>query len=180
MKTFLLAAVLVSSAGLGACNTIRVTNDYDTSVDFAALETWSWYPEAGAPGSDPEGIVSLTSSRIRADLESELVARGYSKSTDGDFEVAFHAVLSRRVDAGTAPYGYAWRRGYMGMAAAPDIMFYDEGTLLVDFIDPKTKTMIWRGTATSVVDPGSSAEKHAGAIHEAVTKILAQFPPRKH
>jgi hypothetical protein len=176
MKSLILAFAAYLVLGLSSCSTMSVSNDYDSNVDFTALKTWSWYPEA--EGSDANGVVSLTASRIRGALESDLAARGYPRvERDGQFLVAFHTVMRQKIEANSAPYGYGWRRGYMGVADAPDIMTYDEGSLLVDFIDPKSKSMIWRGTATSVVDPGSSAEEREGLIKEAVARILAQFPP---
>jgi Domain of unknown function (DUF4136) len=178
MRSLLLALALLLVAGLCACSTVSVTNDYDPNVDFAALKTWSWYPEA--QGTDANGIVSLTSSRIRGALESDLTQRGFERvESDGQFLVAFHTVLRQKIEAGAQPYGYGWRRGYMGAADAPDIMTYDEGSLLVDFVDPKSKAMVWRGTATSVVDPKSSTEERDGLIREAVARILEQFPPAK-
>jgi hypothetical protein len=179
MRLPLLASVLLVAA-LSACSSIKVTNDYDDTVNFSVLKTWSWYPEPGGPGAGQSGIVTLTTSRIKSALEGELIGRRYEYVAEkGDFLVTFHTVLQQKIESTGDPYGYAWRRGYMGVAAAPDVMTYDEGSLLVDFIDPKTKTMIWRGTATAVVDPSSSTEKKEGLVREAVAEIMAQFPPHK-
>ena len=180
MRSVLVVAAACALTVLAACSSISVANDYDQSVNFSALKSWSWLTEGGAPGSDASGVVSLTSSRIKAALTSELSARGYPEVPQGaSFLVSFHTVLQQRVEAGTEPYGYGWRHGYAGIATGPDVITYDEGTLLVDFIDPKSKTMIWRGTATAVVDPHSSAEKRDGLIKEAVKKIVDQLPPKK-
>ena len=66
MRSLLLAASILISSALAACSTISVSSDYDHGVNFAALKTWSWYTEHGAPGSDEKGVTSLTSSRIRS------------------------------------------------------------------------------------------------------------------
>ena len=55
---------------------------------------------------------------------------------------------------------------------------YDEGTLLIDVIDPATMQLLWRGSGTGVVDPQASPEKREQRINEAVEQILADFPPR--
>jgi len=167
-------------AVLAACSSVTVSNDYDRGANFSALKTWSWLTEGGAPGTDAGGVVSLTSSRIKSALASELTTRGYPEVADGaNFLVSFHTVMQQRIEAGAEPYGYGWRHGYAGAATGPDVITYDEGTLLIDFIDPKSKTMIWRGTATAVIEPHSSAEKREGLINEAVKKIVDQFPPKK-
>jgi hypothetical protein len=177
MKSFLLSAALFLVGGLSACSSISVNNDYDTSVDFALLKTWSWLPEAESAGMDAQGVMSLSGARIREDLEGGLIARGYPKvASGGSFLVTFHTLIQQRIEAGAEPYGYGygWRSGYAG---AP--LIYDEGSLIVDFIDPKSKTMVWRGLASGVVDPSNSPEKREKLIHEAVTKLLDQFPPKK-
>lgn len=175
MKSLLLSTALFLCGGLSACSSISVTNDYDTTVNFAKFKTWSWLPEAGAPGSNAEGVVSLSGARIREAVEGDLIARGYPMvASGGSFLVAFHTVIQERLEAGAEPYGYGWRTGYGG---AP--LVYDEGSLMVDFVDPKTKSMIWRGVASAVVDASDSAEKRESRIREAVSKLLDQFPPKK-
>jgi hypothetical protein len=179
MKSIILAAMLFVGVS-SACSSVSVSSDYDRSANFAGFKTWSWFAESGAPGSDASGVVSLTSARIKSALANELETRGYPEvARDGSFLVTFHTVVQQKIDAGSEPYGYAWRGGYAGHSAGPDIVTYDEGTLLVDFIDPKSKSMIWRGTATAVVDPHSSAESREGLIKEAVKKIVDEFPPKK-
>jgi len=72
------------------------------------------------------------------------------------------------------PYGY----GYYGMwAGAPrtytDVSQYTEGTLILDFVDAKTKKLVFRGIGTGTVsDPETNAER----IKEAVEKIVNDFP----
>jgi hypothetical protein len=54
---------------------------------------------------------------------------------------------------------------------------YDEGTLLIDVADPATMQLLWRGSATGVVDPQASPEKRELRINDAVERMLADFPP---
>jgi hypothetical protein len=55
---------------------------------------------------------------------------------------------------------------------------YEVGTLLVDFIDPATKRVIWRGTAQSRVNESRDPEERQALLRAAVERLLAQFPPR--
>ena len=48
------------------------------------------------------------------------------------------------------------------------------GTLVVDLVNPKTKEMVWRGTATDQV---SGDGKDQGKVSEAVATIFKNFPP---
>jgi hypothetical protein len=49
------------------------------------------------------------------------------------------------------------------------------GTLLIDVIDAHTNELIWRGTASGIVDPGKTAEQ----IQDVVARMLVNFPPPK-
>jgi hypothetical protein len=49
-----------------------------------------------------------------------------------------------------------------------------QGTLYVGVIDPATNDLLWRGSATSVVDDESGSAKR---IDEAVKALFADFPP---
>jgi hypothetical protein len=54
---------------------------------------------------------------------------------------------------------------------------YEEGSLILDFVDPQTKQLIWRGSAKAEVDDVKTPEKREALIDEAVQKILKNFPP---
>jgi hypothetical protein len=51
----------------------------------------------------------------------------------------------------------------------------EEGTLIVDIIDPVKKEIIWRGWARSQLHLKADREQR---IHEVVSRILAGFPSR--
>jgi hypothetical protein len=54
---------------------------------------------------------------------------------------------------------------------------YQEGTLILDFVDPKTDNLIWRGVGKKVVSETTTPEKSDREINDAVEKILKKFPP---
>jgi hypothetical protein len=175
MRSLLVSTAFAVASCLSSCSSISVSDDYDESFDFGALKTWSWHPSVASSGGE-QGIVTLTDARIRSAIEGELASRGYPQAANGaSFLVAYHATVAQKVEAGAEPYGYGWRSAYM----APTVMTYEEGTLLVDFIDPRSKAMVWRGTASAVVDASDSAEKREERIREAVRKVLERFPPGK-
>jgi hypothetical protein len=47
----------------------------------------------------------------------------------------------------------------------------------VDIFDGSTKTLIWRGTAASVLS--SKPEKNERKLEDAVTDMFKHFPPRE-
>ena len=54
-----------------------------------------------------------------------------------------------------------------------------KGTLIIDFIDPKKKVLLWRGWAKTNVDLKQSGDKLQALAKEAVKQILAKFPTRR-
>ena len=55
---------------------------------------------------------------------------------------------------------------------------YEEGTLILDFMDAKTNKLIWRGAAKAEIDRVNTPGKKDKLIAEAVQKILKSFPPQ--
>ena len=146
----MIAILIVGGAG---CSSVSTSTDYDPNADFSRLRTFEWFP------GQPSGPDSLTASRIARAVEDGLRARGYARATAGppDFQVAYHVSIGRRVEAvpGSA-YSYGWRSGYN---TSTEIRAYDEGTLVLDVIDPTAKTLLWRGTARSAVEPDRTPEE---------------------
>ena len=54
---------------------------------------------------------------------------------------------------------------------------YEEGSLILDFVDAKSKKLIWRGAAKAEVNRVNTPEKAEKLISEAVQEILKNFPP---
>ena len=54
---------------------------------------------------------------------------------------------------------------------------YQEGTLMIDIINAAKNELVWRGSATDIVDPDLSPEKKTQKINNAVARILEKFPP---
>ena len=79
------------------------------------------------------------------------------------------------VYVGGGYYGYG--RGYYGTGMGYGYggsSTYDEGTMIVDVIDPATQQIVWRGYGTS---QSRDAWMDADRLHRSVTEILKKFPP---
>jgi hypothetical protein len=86
-------------------------------------------------------------------------------------------------DYGYPSYYYGNRGFYHGAGSWPVsdtyVYQYEEGTLLLDIVDPGTKKLIWRGTAKTEVNAEQSPEKKEARINKAVHMLIEQFPPSK-
>jgi hypothetical protein len=157
---------------IGGCSSLSVTSDYDPKQDFSKMKTWAWAPiPPQADGStDPLAVSSLALERIHRSVEREFNLKGYPMvdPQGADFWVKHYAVQEQRIRVDP---GYDWGHD--------DVSSYAAGTIIIDVVNPKDKRMVWRGTASDVIDPDLSPEEREKRIQEAVHEILGQFPPKK-
>jgi hypothetical protein len=164
---------------LGGCTQIRVHSDFDPRADFSRLQTYGWLPDLKAT-TDPRLDSALLDRRVREAVDRHLAAKGYRK-VDHDapsFRVAYHVYLRRQsqtVSEPIGPYSYRWWGG-MGPTYSYQ---YDEGSLLVDVIDPQSNALMWRGAATAIIDPRASVKEREERVDRAVASLLEKFPPPK-
>jgi hypothetical protein len=153
-----------------------VQHDYDKQVDFANLKTYDWMqvPEKA-------GIDSLSVQRVKNAVNAELKAKGLMMTSDNpDFLIAEHLGKKDKVQVTDWGYGYGPHGGYWGGYWGPggvSTYEYEEGSLILDFVDAKAKKMIWRGVAKAEINSANTPEKKEKLINEAVNEILKNFPP---
>ena len=54
---------------------------------------------------------------------------------------------------------------------------FEEGSLILDFVDPESNKLIWRGSAKAQIDSVDTPEKREKLINAAVNEILGKYPP---
>jgi len=140
-------------------------------------------------------VNELNRARFVTAIENTLKAKGFNQnSSNPDFIIATHFGKENKVDITNWGYSYAPAghynghgylypsHGYSGSYAntgGVSVYEYEQGTLILDFVDSKTKTLIWRATAKSIISPASTPEKQTEKIKNAVNKILENFPPKQ-
>jgi len=177
MHRLIPALALMAIAGCGGPR-LTIDSDYEPSTDFSKYKTWMWVEGAKMTEKD---IDSLSQQRIRAAVEAELPAHGLKKADqDADLGVAFHISVQRKIESSpaTVGVGYGWGPAHIGVSKNPT-RTYDEGTLILDLIDPRTKTLIWRGIARGTVDPDASPEDRKERIRNALAHLMEDYPPKK-
>ena len=174
-------AIIVTLVTLPMAGCVRVTvmTDHDPSADFGALHTYAWRtgPQTGV--GDPRFDSPLIDKRVRAAVDRMLASKGYRMAAPGssaDFVVGYEAVIREKTSVQTINRWSGYRAGGWG-GSQTYTYDYDEGTLLIDVSNPATKELLWRGSATGVVDPQASPEKREQRINDAVERMLADFPP---
>jgi len=172
-------AVSMISCGGG----IKVVQDYDTSIDFGTLRDFAWAAPSGEGRPGPAEVSSLLDQRVRRSVEDALFTKGFVKTVprDADFLVQYYTAVEKKLRVDTNYYGYGYGGWGYGGGGYSDttVREYEEGSLLIDFVDPEKKELIWRGTGVARIQNQMSPEDREAHIRSAVEQILAQFPPKK-
>ena len=177
MKKLALFYLFVCVSCIGGCSSIYgVKNDYNRQADFSAYKSYDWMPIP-----EKTELNDLVVDRIKKAIDSELSAKGLNRtSQDPDFLIAEHIGKQDKVEVDSWGYGYGprliYRGGFWGPADV-STYHYEEGMLILDFVDAGSKKLFWRGVAKAHVQNVNTPEQSEKLINEAVKKILEKYPP---
>ncbi len=169
----LLAILLVVTS----CTSVRVAADYDRNANFNNYKTFAFFKT----GIDKAEISDLDKRRILRAIESELLAKGYTKSDKPDLLVSLFTKSNQRVDVYNNYWGYGgWGWGGFGPGWGwgwnqPNVSTSTEGTLYIDLIDANKKELVWQGMGTGYLS--KNLDKKEERIKEFVAEIMKKYPP---
>jgi len=179
-----LAAIIICSGMLAACETISTGSHYDETTNFGAYQTFSWIDEVPYISYDSDDQVSpLTQSKIMQAIQAQLQQKGYSFVEDrgnADFVVAFTIGTRDEIRISSYPAGY---RGSWGWHVHGSYYYvreytehsYTKGSLGVDIFDGKSKKPVWHGWAEKTISD-SDRKNPDPVIQEGVAKLFESFP----
>ena len=180
--------VLVALLG-AACSSVRTQYDFDPTADFSAWRSFAWFPPGSVPSGDPRLDNPLLLGRIESAVNEKLQARGFVllQDREPDFWVQIHLSTEQRLDVRTmntgyvgGPRGAGWRGGGWAGTGWTEtrVEQYEEGTLVIDFVDAARRRLVWRGSGTRRLARNIQPDRVTQRVNEAVEEILAQFPPQ--
>ena len=161
-----------------SCSTVSVEHDYDITINFANLKSYDWLPYEKSFGGDIQSALrenSLTEERIKTALNWELKSKGLRiESKNPDFYIAFYTGIEKEVKS------YPHFSSHSDFSSHTDfgIYQYDEETFIIDFLDAKSKSLIWRGIAKAETYDNMNPEQRRKLVNEAVRKIMKNYPPK--
>jgi hypothetical protein len=174
-------------AGCDSGNGLNVKTDYDKNVNFAQYHTFTFQRgriinRLGVQDTNN----TLVDGRIRDAVVNQLSAKGLQLNTQSpDLVVTYIAGAKNKQEIeslGPTPYDSPFFGGPFGFrrdafwGAGYDQFYvhdYTQGTLILDFIDPHTRQLVWRAYVAGPVD-----EPDAKTINNAVSAALKQYPPK--
>jgi len=157
-------------------STFDVKHDFNKQVDFSNLKTFDWMEVP-----ENTNVSSFVVQRVKSAVNAELNSKGLMMtSSKPDFLIAEHIGNKENVQVSAWGYGYGPHRGYQGghwEPAGATKYKYEEGSLILDFVDPKTKDLMWRGSARAEIHNVTTEKEKEKLINTAVKDILKAFPP---
>jgi hypothetical protein len=165
---------------LFSCNSVKVTSDYDSKVNFKSYKTFAFYK----PEIDRAKISDLDKKRILRAIEVALLEKGFTKSNAPDMLVGIFAKSREKVNINqnqnNQGFGWRWNPWMMnGLNSNIQVSQFSEGTLFIDFIDTTKKELIWQGIGSGALKT-QNREKKEIRIKEFVAEIMTQFPPESN
>ena len=108
LRTVVMTAALLSVPALALAQ--KTTYDFDKTANFAGYKTYAL--KDGTKVGNP-----LIDDRIVAAIESQLAAKGLTKSATPDVTVVYHIAFDKQQDisaysTGAGPHGYRWGGGW--------------------------------------------------------------------
>jgi len=171
------------------CSSVKVSTDHDQNADFSQLKTYKWITAITNTSKDVIQVTSISDTRIRNAINKQLGVQGYQEQTEiADLHINYSVLTEDKTDIQTyntyggysSRWGWGAGYGYRGMSAhsGATVRSYKSGTLVIDFVDPKTNKLIWRGLGSERIPSERTAKNMDKLVREVVESILKKFPPK--
>ena len=150
------------------------------SASYAQWHNYAWQAPKPEAVKNPILDSGILTTRVEAAVSETLKNRGYNQVDNpgqADFLVTYHTAMELRqqpqsgVSFAYGTYGSGFNTLFV---AQPGSQQVQEGSLIIDVTDAKTKKLVWRGWITSGLDQSNYSQQ---AVNRAVERIFAKFPP---
>jgi Domain of unknown function (DUF4136) len=171
VRRFLMLVGLALLVG-GGLLAQQVTYNFMPGTDFSKYHTYKWVEIPG--GIHPNQIIDQ---EIKQAVNNALASKGLTLATGdtADLYVGYQCAVDQEKQWNA--WGTGGRlMGGMGSATSSTI---SNGTLAVDFYDPASKELIWRGSAAQTLNPSGNQQKDMEKLNKAVAKLLKNYPPKQ-
>jgi hypothetical protein len=177
-----LAMAMVGCSTLQDAATVEIQSPQLSASSLGQRASFDFVPHLNREAAAAVSNAPFWQSRIQAAITSVLVGKGYRQAPQlrkADLLVGFHVVL-RQGEYVTIFDNYSGYKlstakantaSIAKLAAAPNGQA-EVGTLVIDVIDPSTKTIIWRGWGRADVKKNPEEKE----IQRIAAAILRNFP----
>ena len=163
-------------------NAVDVQTDYDTEKDFSQFHYYQWQPQTD---SIDNTLTVLSADQIK-DLLSYSLDRQMAAASEkfpADFLVRYYIKSVKkltddrpRVGIGMGGFGDSMGGGVSFSFPFGGNDLDQNAQIIVDFLEPKTQRLLWRGSAVTGIS-SSSTQANEKQLQKAFDEMLKKFPP---
>ncbi|HKO61233.1 MAG TPA: DUF4136 domain-containing protein [Pyrinomonadaceae bacterium] len=172
MKKIIVTTLVLVVAITLAVNAQKVQVNQNKNVDLSTYKTYKWV--GGVPARNP-----LVNEQIITTIERTLAAKGLTKvDSDADLHVLFWAASEMDLHVSHKDWGQApWTTGMKISQSWP----VTRGTLQVNILEGKSRTIVWEGTATDTLNHSASGDMFRDAknvqkmVNRSLEKMFKKF-----
>ena len=148
----------------------KITIEFDESKDFTQYKTFRIL-DGQLHSKNPSLNNDLVRKKIEGEIRRRLTEKGLTEVTGPhDLNVRYSLGSANKREVETYPAG--WR----GLARRRVAVHYNEGTLVFDLRDAKSRELVWRAIA---VEDKSDPNKLSERLDEMIKKSADKYPPKK-
>ena len=169
---------------LSGCSSLRITADYDKSVDFSQYKTFEYY---GWAKESDKVLNGLDKTRIEDAFAQEFAKRGLKLvESGGDLIVTLFIVIEQKRETtattshmggyygGYYGYGPGWGWGPAYTTTSVNTYDYKVGTLVCDVYDKSNEQLLWEGIASKTIDENPNTRERN--IPRVVHALMKKYP----
>lgn len=171
-----LGASLLVAILAGCATAPTVTSHPDSSVNYSNYKTFAMMNTSSLSSAINNPNVSPALIRqVREETAAAFVAKGLTKAptNSADLLVLVHGGLQEKIDITDWGLSYGrFGRGYAGLGGQYGIDQYQEGKIMIEVFDAKTREFIWRGSVVGEVSDSPKPEQ----VKTAISAVVARYP----
>lgn len=163
----LLATLVIASCS----NTISIYSDYDKTVNFSQYITYTFYVK-----NDQE---QPAFKHIKEAIRNEMKQKGYKEGETEQLTIMVDGKIEERTETvvDQSAVGRGWDPTYNGRDMYDVREYkYDEGTLVISFVDTKKRLMIFEIVGKGEMNKRTLQEEN---IKRIIHEMLLHYPNRK-
>ena len=165
MKTLRLVLVLIFSICVTSCSSVTIDDYFFKTADLTSYKTFDWLSRPHAMLIVKEGR-GQTEKLLKESVNKQLTARGLSQKADSPDLLISYLVGAELTNTDD----------FSDKVGERTAQQYSEGAILLDFLDGKTRELLWRVAAFGIEDRNPTPERNKEIVEKTVERMFKNFP----
>ncbi|MDD7886406.1 DUF4136 domain-containing protein [Flavivirga sp. 57AJ16] len=158
------------------CAPIRVSYDYDKTVQFDHYKTYNYYSDINT------GLSELDTKRLLNAIDTKMTTKGFSLSDTPDFFIDIKSSEYREAQRSSVGVGMGGGGRHVGGGISIGIpvgQTHVNRQIIIDFVDENKKQLFWQAVSESNYNPNAIPGEREERLNAIVEKVLMEYPPKQ-